>query len=374
MKNSKPPRRLICTVTTDLTYDQRMIRICTALVDMGYDVTLVGRKKADSKLLTKKKFAQKRLHCIFEKGKFFYAEYNLRLFVWLLFRRVNIVYGVDLDTILPCFLAARLRRKVLIYDAHEYFTEMPEVLRRKRIQQVWERIALWTIPKIRYCITVGKGLADLMQNKYGSSFQVVRNMPFAQAHSKLESKPKPPIVLYQGALNEGRGLEAMIDAMLRLPQVHLYLAGEGDLSNCLRSKVNALNLQDRITFLGYVKPNELKLLTSKASIGLNLLDNRGLSYYYSLANKAFDYVQANVPSISMNFPEYQALNQEYEVFLLLEDLKVDAIVSAIQKLINDVNYYQKLSKNCALASAVWNWENEQRQLAALFHQIEKENF
>ena len=110
--------RIYLTVTNDLTYDQRMNRICSSLASAGYAVTLVGRKKRGSAPLQDKPFQQKRLFCFFEKGKLFYLEYNLRLLLFLLFQRFNIVCAIDLDTIMPCLISARLRGKKIVYDAH----------------------------------------------------------------------------------------------------------------------------------------------------------------------------------------------------------------------------------------------------------------
>ncbi|MEM6378778.1 MAG: glycosyltransferase, partial [Bacteroidota bacterium] len=225
------------TVSNDLSYDQRMIRICSSLAKAGYQVCLVGRKKATSIPLKKEVFQQKRLFCFFQKGKLFYLEYNLRLFFFLLFRKYDALCAIDLDTIGPLFLLKILRRKLLVYDAHEYFTEVPEVVDRPFTKSVWEWLAQRTIPKLQYCYTVGPKLAQIFSDRYGPTFQVIRNVPVSQEVNE-DVSPKMPaiekgdqIVLYQGALNMGRGLECSLEAMKLLPNnVKLWLVGEGDLS------------------------------------------------------------------------------------------------------------------------------------------------
>ncbi|RYD93852.1 MAG: hypothetical protein EOP50_10450 [Sphingobacteriales bacterium] len=126
-------KRLILTVTNDLTYDQRMQRICSTLGGAGYDVTLVGRRLPGSLPLRDRNFRQKRLRCLVNKGPLFYAEYNLRLFFYLLFQRFDGVCAADLDTSVPAFLAAYLNGAARIYDAHELFTEMKEVRTRPAV-------------------------------------------------------------------------------------------------------------------------------------------------------------------------------------------------------------------------------------------------
>jgi len=371
-------KKLICTVTNDLTYDQRMQRICSSL-SKNNQVTLVGRQLSHSKPLTPKTFQQTRLKCFFNKGKLFYLEYNIRLFFFLLAQKVDGFYAVDLDTILPNYLVSRIRRKPCIYDAHEYFTETPEVVRRPAVQRVWEWIAKVCIPNMAACITVGQGLAEIMGKRYGKAVLVVRNVPFrmqkAQSSQKVEENAKNlknfsvSILLYQGMLNEGRGLESLIYCVENFRGVKLWIVGEGDLSNKLRALVKDLKLEETVKFWGFVAPDELNAITSQASIGLNLLENKGLSYYYSLANKAFDYVQAGIPSIHMNFPEYQRLNEEYEVFNLIPDLEIPTLQQAIQRLIEQPEYYRKLQRNCERAAAEWNWEWEEKQLLGLVEEV-----
>jgi glycosyltransferase involved in cell wall biosynthesis len=352
--------RVYLTVTTDLNYDQRMMRICSSLASAGHRVCLVGRELPSSLPLQARPYEQRRLRCWFHRGKLFYLEYNIRLFCWLLFRRWDTLCSVDLDTLLPGFLLHRLLGRKLVYDAHEYFTEVPELQERPRIKALWEALANWIIPRLKHCYTVGSGLAQLMEARYSVPFGVVRNVPRA---SPFPDEPRtlswPVILLYQGALNEGRGLEAMLEAMTLLPEAELWLAGEGDLSELLRRRAEALNLGERVRFWGFLLPEALQALTPQASIGLNLLENKGLSYYYSLANKAFDYVQAGLPSLQMDFPEYRRLNEEYEAYLLVPNLEPETLANQIRRLLDEPGLYAHLHQNCRAAAQTWTWEQEE---------------
>jgi glycosyltransferase involved in cell wall biosynthesis len=360
--------RLVFTVTNDLTYDQRMIRICSSLAADKYDVLLVGRRLPQSKPFQERPFQQKRLFCFFKSGKFFYLEYNIRLFFYLLFIKMDLICSIDLDTLLPGWIISGIRRKRLVYDAHEYFTEVPEVVRRKTVQRIWEGLARMIIPRLSTCYTVGPGLASIMGERYNIRFEVIRNVPHQQSLPDLSEK-KEPILLYQGVLNEGRGLEALIDSMEALPSFQLWLAGEGDLSDELRARVLQKGLQDRIQFLGYIQPEELKKITPKAWLGFNLLENKGLSYYYSLANKAFDYIQAGLPSVQMAFPEYIQLNEQYQTFLLLDQLEPKGIASIVRELWNKPDRYQQLQQQCRLAASEWVWEEEEKKLRLIYRQL-----
>ncbi|MBK9013879.1 MAG: glycosyltransferase [Saprospiraceae bacterium] len=363
-------KRIICTVSNDLTYDQRMIRICTSLVSAGYEVMLVGRELHGSRTLVQRAFAQKRLRLLFKNGKLFYLELNLRMFFGLLFSRFDIVYSVDLDTLLPGRLVSALRRKTCVFDAHEYFTEVPELAERPLTKSVWEMAARLTIPGLRHAITVCYSLAEVFEKRYGVHFTVIRNVPLAGEKPMQEAKPKSPFVLiYQGALNDGRGLEESILAMKLLDGVELWICGEGDLSDELRLLTQKNGVEQKVRFFGKLLPDELAKLTTQADLGLNLLKNKGLNYYYSLANKAFDYIQAGLPSLGMEFPEYVQLNGEFDVFHLIEKLEPEEIATAVTQLRSNKNRYDTLAANCRAASKTLNWQMESKKLLEFFSKI-----
>ena len=153
--------------------------------------------------------------------------------------------------------------------------------------------------------------------------------------------------------------------MHQLPDLELWLAGEGDLSEALRAQVRQEKLESRVRFLGKLEPEVLAQLTPCAFVGINLLDGSSKSYYYSLANKTFDYVQAGVPSIHLDFPEYHRLNAQWECFALLPELQIETLVGTIRHLLEHPAYYQRLCFNCREAAKEWNWEKEKGALPIL---------
>ncbi|MEO6168569.1 MAG: glycosyltransferase [Chitinophagales bacterium] len=361
--------RIVFTVVNDLTYDQRMRRISRSLAEAGYEVLLIGRKLKSSVPLSNEIFRQHRLTLLFRKGKLFYLEYNLRLFFYLLFQKFDVAGGIDLDTILPCYFISKLKGKKCVYDAHELFTEVPEVIRRPFTQSIWRWVEKYAIHRIKNCYTVSEGLANYFQQRYACKFEVVRNVPLLEeSFSNGRSDKRERFIFYQGALNEGRGLEHLITAIQSVP-MKLKLAGEGDLSVQLRNLVEESRLTEKVEFLGRKLPDELKYFTRESFIGVNLLENKGLSYYYSLANKFFDYVHAGIPVITMNFPEYVHLNQQYNVAVLVNDLQTDTLVNAITQLSDNKDAYFRLQENCFRARHEWNWQKEEQKLISFYQSL-----
>jgi glycosyltransferase involved in cell wall biosynthesis len=193
--------------------------------------------------------------------------------------------------------------------------------------------------------------------------EVVKNVP-SLSHQIPYRPDDDKFLLYQGALNKGRGLENLILAMDHIP-CRLVLAGDGDLTAELKDLAERGNSAHKIEFLGRVKPEDLPLLTSKAFLGVNISENAGLSYWLSLNNKFFDYVMAGLPQLLNPFPEYKLMNAAFEVGVLTESNSAKIAENA-NLLLSNSDLRQKLHENCMIAAEKWNWEQEKQHLIGIF--------
>jgi len=353
--------RIVCLVSNDLNQDQRMHRICESLYAAGYDVLLIGRQKKKSLPLPDLNFTAIRLKCMFHQGVFFYAELFIRQFFLLWVNKPQIVYCVDPDTLLAGYFYKTLKTTSLIYDAHEFFEESPEIRTRPLVQNFWKKILSVCIKKVDLSITVGQQLAQILGQKYYHTFNVVHNCPAYRAVKPFQTS-EPKLLIYQGMLNQGRGLEEVIYALHQLPEYRLELAGNGDMEEKLRALVKRERLEDRVRFLGFLEGQELIKFTERPAIGLNLLDEKSKSYFFSLANKTFDYMMAGIPSLQMDFPEYRQIHEAHQTFVLVPELTVEAIVEALHSF-KDFNI---LNQNNLEAAKYYNWEKENQNLIKIF--------
>lgn len=345
-------------------YDQRMIRICTSLANAGYQVQLVGRKKKKSPPLIHQVFAQKRLNCITQKGKWFYVEYNIRLFFYLLFAKTDVYCAIDLDSILPTLWASKIRAKKRVYDAHELFCEMEEIIRRPRIYKLWKRIERYAVPQFSLGYTIGDFYKNEFKEMYGVDYEIVRNAcVLSDENNPNDTKQKH--VYYQGAVNEGRCFETLLPAMKSVPYP-LIVCGEGNFMEQAKSLARENGISERVDFKGYQKPQHLKEYTKDAYIGLTLFQETGKSNLYSLANRFFDYFHFGVPQVAMNYPEYAKINGEFEIAVLIDENSSEAIAEALNKLLSDDAYYNRLAENCIKAREAYNWQNEEKRLVAYY--------
>ncbi|MEO8111743.1 MAG: glycosyltransferase [Ginsengibacter sp.] len=359
----------IClTVTNDLSYDQRMIRICSSLAGAGHKIELIGRLLKKSVPLFQYPFKQKRLKCFFEKGKLFYLEYNVRLFFYLLFKKTDCMCAIDLDTILPVLFCSKLKRVKRVYDAHELFCEMKEIVTRPKIYSTWKKIEKFSVPKFTNGYTVNRPIAREFKKMYDVNYEIIRSISLKQEFEPTAKKED--IIIYQGAVNEGRSFETLIPAMQRV-NARLLIFGDGNFYDQARALVKKNILNDKIIFKGKVEPGTLSERTREAKIGITLFDDNALSNYYSLANRFFDYIHAGIPQLCVNYPAYEEINKEFEVAFLIDDLSPENIARNLNRLLQDEDLYRHLQQNCLEASKVYCWQNEEKKLIEFYHKIEE---
>ena len=344
-----------------------MHRICTTLASNGYAVTLVGRKLSSSLPQNEKIFSQKRIRCFFNKGKLFYAEFNFRLFFFLLFRKMDAICAIDLDTIMPCLFISELKGIKRIYDAHELFSEMKEVITRRKVKKVWLSIEKYTVPKFIHGYTVSESIAEEFNRRYQVSYKTIRNVPVMQPLKEIASASEK-FILYQGAVNEARGLENLIPAM-KMVHCKLIICGDGNFMGQLKVLINENDIASKIELKGMLPPEELWQISQQATIGIALSEKEGLNQFLALPNKFFDYMHAGLPQVSMNYPEYEKINKQYEVSLLIDELAPLKIAEAINKLLSDTAYYHRLRQNCLIARKDLNWQNEEKKLLDFYQKV-----
>ena len=330
-------KRAYISVINDLATDQRVGRVAKLLSEQGFEVTCLGRRLRNSPDLKNKAFIHRRYRMLFTGGPLFYACFNLRLVTTLLFaRRPALLISNDLDTLPANFMASRIRRVPLIYDSHELFTQVPELIHRKAVQSVWKLIERILVPKLQHTVTVNYSIATIYRRLYGTRFRVVRNVAEKLDYTPREINPAAKqMIIYQGSLNVGRGLELMIDAMHYLQNVSFMVVGTGDIEDELKQRVVQNKLSDRVEFRGRMLPEDLVALTLKADLGISLEEDLGLNYRYSLPNKLFDYIQCRVPVLCSALPEMSRIVDSYGIGIASKERDPEKLAGRIRYMLKE---------------------------------------
>ncbi len=339
---------IIILVTSDVIADQRIHRTASALQSQGFGVTVVGRRLKSTPKKIAKSYRVKLLRLPFSKGPLFYACYNISAFFYLLFHKHQFVHANDLDTLLAARAAGWLRQKPIVYDSHELFTEVPELIDRPRTRRIWQ------------------GVANELKDRYGLDCVVIRNLPYRKDSVVKPTSSDFPTLIYQGALNMGRGLETLISSMQYLPHYRLLIVGDGPLYTQLEQQVAEMKLTQRVTLYGKVEHEQLHAITCTAQLGVSIEQDLGLNYRYALPNKVFDYIQAGIPVLASNLPEMQRVVNGYGIGTTINPgYSTHELAQAIEGMINDTEGMEKWRANAINASKELCWETEQSKLVEL---------
>lgn len=363
-------KRVILAVTNDLTGDQRVHKVAASLLKFGYDPVLIGRKLRES-VPVSRNYRVKRFKLPFRKGPLFYISYNIRLLLYLLFARADIFLANDLDTLPSVYLASLIRRKKMVYDSHEYFTEVPELVHRPRIKRIWEFLEARIFPRLEFVYTVNSSIAKIYERKYGVNVGVIRNVPVARmpepaAVSLPAGFADGPVIIYQGAVNAGRGLEEMIRAMPFMPRPRLLIVGDGDVRIQLEALVNRLDLGSRVFFAGRVPFDRLSWYTRQATMGISLEQDTGLNYRYALPNKLFDYMQAGIPVIASDLPEIRKIVEKVGFGLIIDRFDPDFLSQTIMSILGNPDLLQSWRSKALKSAPDFIWEEEEKELLNFF--------
>ena len=361
-------KKVILFVSNDLVCDNRLHKMASTLTNAGFNVLVVGRKRSDSLPLRDVPYNTKRLRFVFSKGPLFYAEMNLRYFFFLLFRRFDIATANDLDTLLGVYCATWIRRKQIVYDSHEYFTEVPELANRPLVKRIWTAIERCLFPRLKNCITVCESIANIYTKTYGVPVRVVRNLPFLQ-EQYIETQRNNKLILYQGSLNVGRGLEMLISTMEFLPDAELLIVGDGDIKADLQKLVCQRKLGDRVEFTGKIPYSEVKNYTRQAAIGVSLEEDCCANYRFALPNKLFDYIQARTPVLVSDLSEMARIIRQYGCGEVLAERTEQNLAMQIANMLEHQEKWREYAANCDAAARELCWEREERTVLDVYARL-----
>lgn len=391
MKPCGGHRKVVMAVTNDVVTDRRVARHAAALAEAGCEVVLVGRdvwrEENGMQPVEGGLWKVERLRLSNRRGWRFYAEMNWKLARWVAKQRPDIVWANDSDTLPGCFVAARRTGARLVMDAHELFPEVPEIQNKPLVRWVWRTVERLMMPRCDARLTVCQSIADYYRRKLGVDMTVVRNIAsgdgkdnFRIRNSKYEIQNSLAaalgqlsafrVLLYQGAVNMGRGVDWAIDALEFLPDCCLVVAGGGDLLAEMKRYAAEKAWADRVLFLGRLAPYELERLTPMADVGLVMLEDRGLSYHYALPNRIGDFVAAGVPMVVSDLPEMSAVVRKFDIGEVIagegrERHEAELLAEAVRRVLER----GKANYDFAAARADMDWNKEKQKLISILNAI-----
>lgn len=340
---------------------------------MGFDVTVVGSIFRDQSEL-KRSYQIHRLEMIFRSGGLFHFEFNIRLFLFAIKGKYDILVANGLDTIPGIGMVAILKGKPFIYDSYNLFTESAEMIGRPLVKKFWQWVERASIRKARKVYTISESIVSFLELKYHIKVSLVRNTPENQSVRKFPPEYRLvheglKVLIYQGAINRGRGLRLIIKAMKYLPDAMLFIVGEGEEEEELEKLVLQTSLYTRVIFYGRVQFEELKFLTMQADLGLSAEEDSCLNYRYSLPNKLFDYIHAGIPVLVSAVQEMEKLVSERQIGQIITDRSPEKLAAQIREMLSDDEMVKQWRANSAVAAKEFTWCKEKNRLIEIYKEL-----
>lgn len=299
---------------------------------------------------------------------------HLALLFKMLEYRATVVHSHDVNTLPTAWLAAKLSRARLVYDAHEISTSREGY---KSLRKVVGFVEKQLMPSANGTITTTDARAKYFARAYGverplvlqNRPRLIESPPSNRIREELGLVEPWPIVLYQGGLQQGRGLEKLVRAAQHVPDCYFVLIGGGRLTQPLTQLAQELNLQHKVHFIPTVALAELPSYTASADVGVQPIENTCLNHYTTDSNKLFEYVIAGLPVIATDFPEIRRIVRNNDIGLLVPANNEQALSRTIIQLLEDPALRERFASNARKTAQNLNWESQEKCLVDLYERV-----
>jgi glycosyltransferase involved in cell wall biosynthesis len=359
-------KKVLITFLGNIDYDTRCKNLYHTFSTNNFDVEFIGfdwltkdfnETRGDVSIIKLKKGFL---------SLFFYLKFIWHIKLKLLTTKASIIFAEDIYTLPFVVIFGKLKRAKIYYDSRELFGHLAGLKDKKFKQAFWKWTEKFFIGKADYVIVTGPMDGEFLKKEYRlKNIILLRNLPRfykpalkLDLHSHLQIDKNKKIILYQGVLLEGRGIEKVFAVLSELPDHVFVIVGGGEYEQHYQKLAEQMNLTDQVFFLGKLTQEDLPQVTASVDIGISLIENLSTSYYYALPNKLFEYIMAEVPVIVSNLPQMKEIVTKYDVGYAVEFESKDELANAIKKLTGDSKLSESKKQNCQIASQELNWEKE----------------
>ncbi|HAT38334.1 MAG TPA: glycosyl transferase family 1 [Gemmatimonadetes bacterium] len=264
--------------------------------------------------------------------------------------------------LLPLGVVAKwLLKARLVYDCHELETETFGLTGlRQNLSRIVERLLIGHADLV---IVVSESIRRWYADSYGiTNIVTVLNCPpyrkprrTRRLHESLSIPEDRKIVIYQGGIIKGRGVESLLEAFAGHDDGEhvLVCMGYGDLEGMVKDHADRY---ENIYLQKAVPPDVVLEYTASADYGVSYIDNPSLNDRYCLPNKLFEYIMAGLPVIVNDAPEQKRLVKQTGIGVVLGELSSDSMSGALGKLASLNN--ERLEASIGATAREYSWENQ----------------
>lgn len=369
-------------VLNNFKNDSRVLKEAGSLLSNGYDVKVLAlheeplsefevisgisihRIKLKTKHWSKNKMVQLIKYC-----EFLYKAIKQC-------KGIDVIHCNDLDALPLGFLLKKIFNKSIkiVYDAHEFEINQKPFQSKISIKVLYY-IEKFLIQYVDQIFTVSKSIAQEYSRMYGIKPVILFNSPKLREvkksdifRQKFSIKKDSVIVLYQGGLSRGRGLELLIEAFKkRDDRVVIVFMGYGELESLIKGVSEKYN---NIFFHPAVPPDVLLDYTAAATVAaVSYIYDSCLNYYYCMPNKFFEYTMVGLPVIVSNLKDLAQVVSDNGLGVIVDENTSESINLAIDKLL--LMDFDQIKQNALKFSKEYSWERQERKLIESYDKLLK---
>lgn len=370
--------RVLIGLLSELSHERRQERMAATLEAAGHEVSITWVDNGTAPLSAFWK--GRRLHRLENprdgRRKAYFARYMHWFHGLILRERPDCVLAVDPPALLPARLALARREFRLLYDAREYYCELPTIRERRWVRHFWNWGEGWGMRRAQASWAVCGSIARALERDHSvRDVGVVRNLPLrsfaprepgrrAALRALVPELGDGPVVVYAGGFWPGYDFRPLQQAMGELPEAQLVCLGDGPELGRHQRHAAQQSWSQRLHFPGKVAPERLEGLLRGADAGVVLVPDLGLSYRYLLPNKLFEYIQAGLPVLASPLPELASVVLGRHVGRCAEPADAAAIATRLRELLDPVSE-PRWQEALAAAAGELCWEREEARFLRL---------
>lgn len=358
----------------NIYFDTRTFNLRKSLTDFGHEVSFVGYDWLSEgfKSIKEKKIRIRKLKK--RISFYFYLYFFVSQFYSLIRLKTDIYFSADFYSLPASVIAAKLRRVKVYYDSREIYTELPALLNRSLLKKIFMMIEKFFIKRTDVVFTTGDMDSGYIEKLFNlNKTYVLRNLPLSNQEinpinyfDKYNIPTAAKIILYQGIIVPGRGIEKCFKTLQNQNDLFLIILGGGEYFEHYKSLSKSIGINERVIFVGKVPQGELINYTAGAFAGVSIINNISINNEYALPNKLFEYVMARIPVIASDLVQMKKIVNEYDIGETITGSDEGELLKVINKWSDDPALYKKLKENCKKAAMTLNWEKEFTNIYHLF--------
>jgi glycosyltransferase involved in cell wall biosynthesis len=220
---------------------------------------------------------------------------------------------------------------------------------------------------------VSDALAKRVHERYHLSEppEVIYNTPvkgsFSDGGEDIRSilglSAEVPLVVFVGGATALRGCPTIVEAVSRLPAVHLVFVSEGAYVEEMRKLAGSLGMADRFHTHPFVESDKVTSLIRTADIGIH-----GLVHYpnaeVALPNKLFEYIHARLPVVLSDVESMKAFVSDHRVGTCFTAENVESCAEAIVHALARKDEFRAEITDDLLKE--YSWERQAEKIAVLY--------